>query len=304
MTRRGARACLGEIGLGALWVFKQFCQLLRMNRWYFAILALLIRRTGLFDTSYYLNKYVDVAQSGTEPILHFVVHGDRELRSPMPIFETGGYSGRSGMVERRINSLLHYAWVGRYSSPRLVASGVNRKHFPDSRIWGGIGALLLGILLAKWAWVLLGPRNILAPVAVQPASPAVTGGLFGIPAVSAVPGQSALLTNVRLVGVFAGARGFAVVEFADKHQLGVALGGEVEAGTKLVELAPTYVVFERAGMRQRVMLDGNAVAGEAVTATVSAPTDPLAQQLQAASDAVAAGMQQMGQRMTSARQEK
>lgn len=114
MTRRKLRAYLGEVGLGAFWGFKLLCRLLRLNRWYLAVLAWLVRRTGLFDAEYYLDSYADVAQAGVEPLLHYAAYGDRELRSPMPLLEPGYYLRHSNIMARRTNTLLHYVWVGRY----------------------------------------------------------------------------------------------------------------------------------------------------------------------------------------------
>lgn len=44
-------------------------------RRYFAV-----RRSGVFDARYYLDRYPDVAQAGFDPLMHFVEHGMREGR--------------------------------------------------------------------------------------------------------------------------------------------------------------------------------------------------------------------------------
>lgn len=51
----------------------------------------LIESSGLFDIDFYLAKYPDVAQSGMDPILHYVRHGEKEWRQPSPTFNPKDY---------------------------------------------------------------------------------------------------------------------------------------------------------------------------------------------------------------------
>jgi type II secretory pathway component PulC len=78
--------------------------------------------------------------------------------------------------------------------------------------------------------------------------------LFG----SALPVSTSVvpvvMPNVRLIGVFAGVHGFAVFELDGKRQLGLAIGHEIVAGAKLLEVAKDHVVIERAGVRQQILL--------------------------------------------------
>lgn len=128
--------------------------------------------------------------------------------------------------------------------------------------WHAIGALTVGVLLAKWTWILFAPHTL----AVLPAQPetagAASGSLFGVVAASGAAATTggAALSNVHLVGVFTGKQGFAVLMLDEKKQLGVALGEEVAKGTKLVEVAADYVLLERNGVRERVNLE-NKFAG-------------------------------------------
>ena len=125
-----------------------------------------------------------------------------------------------------------------------------------SFVWYGIGALIVGLLLARWTWVLFAPHTL----DVLPPKPDTTGEvssmLFGAVAVSSVGATTgASLSNVRLLGVFSGQHGFAVLRLDDKRQLGVALGEEVVKGTRLVEVAADHVVLDYNGVLQRVNLE-------------------------------------------------
>ncbi|WP_124571175.1 hypothetical protein [Burkholderia sp. Bp8984] len=46
----------------------------------------IIERSGLFDANWYLMEYPDVAESGQDPILHYLIFGAKEGRRPNPNF--------------------------------------------------------------------------------------------------------------------------------------------------------------------------------------------------------------------------
>ena len=48
----------------------------------------------LFDSTFYLRKYPDVAASGMNPLLHYLMSGARERRKPHPLFEPEYYLAR------------------------------------------------------------------------------------------------------------------------------------------------------------------------------------------------------------------
>jgi hypothetical protein len=123
--------------------------------------------------------------------------------------------------------------------------------------WRGVGALILGALLAKWTWLLFAPHTLSVFPSQSEAGANVTEALFGVPASSEKPNSNtnAKLGNVQLVGVFSGKHGFAVMKLDEKTQRGVALGDEVIKGTKLVEVNADYVVLEYNGVRQKVNLE-------------------------------------------------
>lgn len=135
----------------------------------------------------------------------------------------------------------------------LQASDVSGAAGWGAFMWRVLAVLVLGVLLAHWTWLLFAPRT----ATVLPAAPLSSGvqaeHLFGSAAASSVTAQVAL-PNVRLVGVFAGVPGFAVLELDGKRQVGLATGREIVAGAKLVEVAIDHVVIERNGVRQQIPL--------------------------------------------------
>lgn len=129
--------------------------------------------------------------------------------------------------------------------------------------WQGLGALVLGVLLAQWVWILLAPPAIAIATVTEHGTAVEAGRLFGQSHTEDTSVEGMALSNVRLVGVFAanaGKPGFAVLRLDDKQQVGVAVGGSVVPGTKLLEVHPDYVLLERAGVQQRVNFDGKGAA--------------------------------------------
>lgn len=138
-------------------------------------------------------------------------------------------------------------------------------------LWRGLGAVVLGVLLAKWSWVLFAPHPEAVFAVPEQGSGVESGRLFGV-VVSAVPQVEVVaLPNVQLVGVFAagaGKPGFAVLRL-DGKQVGAAVGENVAPGNKLLEVHADYVLLEHAGAQQRVNLEGKA-AGAAGAGIVPA----------------------------------
>jgi len=67
-----------------------------------------IAKSDLFDASWYLNQYPDVAQAGFDPILHYVRHGAAEGRQPGPWFDPQKYVSSIQEDIGEQNPLLHY----------------------------------------------------------------------------------------------------------------------------------------------------------------------------------------------------
>lgn len=153
------------------------------------------------------------------------------------------------------------------------SAGNRRTLAPSHFLWRGLGAVVLGVILAKWSWLLLAPHATAVAVVPEQAVAVEAGRLFGATASGVSSVEGIALSNVRLAGVFAariGQPGFAVLELDGKRQVGVAVGENVVPGTKLLEVYPDYVLLERAGVQQRVNLEwkaaGAAKAGVAPVA--------------------------------------
>lgn len=72
-----------------------------------------IKQQQLFNTGYYLKKYDDVKQSGTDPLLHYIYKGYKENRNPSPTFNTSYYLKTYPDVgTSKLNPLIHYSLYG------------------------------------------------------------------------------------------------------------------------------------------------------------------------------------------------
>lgn len=73
----------------------------------------LLRRSELFDVSYYLGVYNDVAVAGIDPYLHYLRFGAKEGRDPHPLFRTSYYLQHNADVAAAgVNPLVHYIRFG------------------------------------------------------------------------------------------------------------------------------------------------------------------------------------------------
>ena len=143
-----------------------------------------------------------------------------------------------------------------------TAPGTARSTF----IWRVLAVLVIAAMLANWTWLLFAPRSASVLPAMQAAGEFQAERMFGVAPVSAV---TSVMSNVRLLGVFAGNPGFAVVELDGKRQIGLATGKELVAGSKLVAVATDHIVIESGGVRQQIPLEGRSSAvNSAKTATL------------------------------------
>lgn len=95
---------------------------LGMTEAYLRFIQRKVRETGLFNDAWYLRHNADVADSGIDPLEHFVRYGDREGRSPVALFDPLHYRAHSTpRAPKIVNSLIHYAWLGRYSGASTSA---------------------------------------------------------------------------------------------------------------------------------------------------------------------------------------
>src|SRR5262249_52001616 len=77
-----------------------------------------------FDANWYLTRNRDVAKTGVDPILHYLLHGGLEGRDPSPYFSTSGYLARYPDVRQAgMNPLLHYLLFGADEGRQIIPSG-------------------------------------------------------------------------------------------------------------------------------------------------------------------------------------
>ena len=124
--------------------------------------------------------------------------------------------------------------------------------------WRGLSALILGVLLANWFWILFAPHATFTAAVPERAAGLDAGLLFGVVQSTDTATQGMALPNVQLLGIFtasAGKPGFAVLKLDDKRQVGAAEGEEIASGTRLVAVHADHVLLEHAGVQQKVNLE-------------------------------------------------
>ena len=87
----------------------------------------IIEKSGLFDKSWYLSEYSDVASLGIHPIEHYLLLGARLLRNPSNKFDTRYYlESNPDVAATGVNPLMHYvmqgAKEGRAPVPRVASA--------------------------------------------------------------------------------------------------------------------------------------------------------------------------------------
>jgi O-antigen biosynthesis protein len=101
-----------------------------------------LRCHPLFDPEYYCRQYPDVAESGQDPLIHYLMYGWREQRNPSPYFDSSWYLAKhadvkaagvnpaihvlmAGLSEKRvIHPLFDIDWYC-FGAPDVVAAGIN-----------------------------------------------------------------------------------------------------------------------------------------------------------------------------------
>lgn len=154
-------------------------------------------------------------------------------------------------------------WVSIGTIGDAVITSLSRLSYYWPLSWRGLSALILGVLLANWFWILFAPHATFTAAVPERAAGVEAGRLFGVVQATEDTTQGVALPNVQLLGVFAanaGKPGFAVLKLDDKRQLGVAVGEEVAAGTRLVAVHADHVLLEHAGVQQKVILENKYAA--------------------------------------------
>lgn len=90
-------------------------------------------QSGIFDPEFYLSKYPEVADSGLNPLTHYLNYGRFEGRQASAVFEPSAYKNANRVVGLSgIEPSLHYALIGRKGGlPRSQAESYCWKHRLD-----------------------------------------------------------------------------------------------------------------------------------------------------------------------------
>jgi len=114
LRKHRLKAWRGKCLLWGLWALRTLAVIHPLRQTYRRLLIHLIKRTGLFDRTWYVDSNPDVMASGIPPLRHYAAYGDQENRWPMPLFDPGYYRTRARGRLHRVNALLHYFHVGRH----------------------------------------------------------------------------------------------------------------------------------------------------------------------------------------------
>ena len=80
-----------------------------------------IHDSALFDEAWYLSRYPDIANSGQDPVRHFVLFGVAEKSNPSKHFDTAKYLQLHPDVKQLgLNPLLHYELHGRHEGREIA----------------------------------------------------------------------------------------------------------------------------------------------------------------------------------------
>jgi len=115
-------------------------------------------------------------------------------------------------------------------------------------------AVMLGLVLAYWTWVWLGPSvEPSVPAAMEISSRLDSARIFFEPAQSDRADLATTGVAVKLFGLVASPRvrrGYAVMQLEGREVQVVSEGNDVFPGLRLAEVHPDHVVLERGGIRE------------------------------------------------------
>jgi len=93
---------------------------LRYLKWYRAI-----KKSGLFDSKYYLFTYEDVRSHDIDPIKHYIHFGAKEGRNPCRNFDTNFYLETYRDVKKsNLNPFVHYILFGKNENRKTVRTSI------------------------------------------------------------------------------------------------------------------------------------------------------------------------------------
>lgn len=88
---------------------------------------LVIKKSKLFDSHFYLKQYEDIRRSDIDPLKHYIYWGWKEGRNPSADFNTSVYLlDHPELVEKKINPLIHFI---RYRNKRKFPEALSLRGF-------------------------------------------------------------------------------------------------------------------------------------------------------------------------------
>ena len=94
----------------------------------------------VFDTAWYLRRNPDVAKAGVNPLAHYIRHGAREGRDPSPNFSSRWYLDQNPETEQAgSNPLTHYLREGKILGlPATPPDRTYHSHVANERLWDAL----------------------------------------------------------------------------------------------------------------------------------------------------------------------
>ena len=93
----------------------------------------LIEESGLFDTTFYLANYLDVALAQVDPLEHYVMYGSAELRQPSLDFDPNAYlAANPDVAAAGAEAIVHFINCGRAEGRSWAQSELRTADVPSA----------------------------------------------------------------------------------------------------------------------------------------------------------------------------
>ncbi len=130
-----------------------------------------------------------------------------------------------------------------------------------------VAILVLAFVLAHWVWRWFGPAPVAIPIVAPSGDLArhiADAGLFGAAAAKPANAAQSLISDLRLLGVFAqrDGRGYALFRSGARGPLLIAAGQDIASGVRLESVRPDGVTVVDNGSRRAMLLRAAPAAAE------------------------------------------